>query len=212
MGDFDLSIVNSCSGKVETDYYDIYFEMHDRVQNEFINQMQDKWACEKAQNFFNNDFKGRMESLIININSLYRYIIDVIFDEADSWARSTDWEFYPGTFETYSPYFDTSCIRTEINGIKGIDLDKSMDVVNILRTLKANAEYFLKRTRETINGCIFIDENKKEYIFESIDDVKTNLYNSLAGVFEDTEKYIKKTVEDYKDTRGIIERSFNEEN
>lgn len=212
MGDFDIDVVNSCCGSIEDNYYDIYFALHDRVQREFIEQMQDKWACEKAQDFFNNNFKERMESLIVNVNLLYKYIIGTIFDEADTWARNTGWEFYPGTFDTFNQYFDTSCIRNEINGVKGIDLQNTLDVVNVLKSIKADTEYYLKQTRNTVNSSRFIDYNKKSYIIDSINDVQTNMYNSIDGIFQDTDILFRKTVEDYKDTAGEIARSFNATN
>ena len=53
---FDPNLVNQSINSVQRAYENLIQALGDDMQTKFIGGMQDKWACNDAQQFFNNNF------------------------------------------------------------------------------------------------------------------------------------------------------------
>ena len=66
---FNPDEVNSSISSVKSAYESLTAAIISRMQNEFVNGMADKWACNNAQSFFNDQFKPVVDSLINDSNT-----------------------------------------------------------------------------------------------------------------------------------------------
>ena len=209
---FNIDEVNACTSVLFSAYDNLYYAVHNDVQNNFINGMADKWACNAAQNFFGNQFKPNMETLIREINATFENIVNSIFSAADLWARETGWEFYPATFQTWDPALDTSRIQENIGGVRGIDLETANDVVNTLVTVKSNAENEINRAKSAVQNSGFIGGNQQQNLIDSLNRIGSQMNNNIESILNGTKDAINQTVQSYSDTRGAVAQKFQASN
>ena len=79
-------------------YEELISIIGDRLQNDIVNGMADKWACPKAQEFFNDAFKPDVDTLISNVNVVFASVVDAMNSAAQAWATDNGDVFSPVGF------------------------------------------------------------------------------------------------------------------
>ena len=85
---FDPDAVLRTLDKIQESYDELVFSLSDELQNKFINEISDKWACTEAQNFFQK-FKISIDELIVNVNQTFESIVISMNDAARTWSSQT---------------------------------------------------------------------------------------------------------------------------
>ena len=205
---FNIDEVNACTSVLFSAYDNLYNAIHNDVQNNFINGMADKWACNNAKNFFDNSFKPTTEQLIRDINATFENIVNTIFSAADLWARETGWEFYPATFQTWDPSLHTDCIQENIGGVRGIDLETANDVVNSLVNVKSNCDSEINRAKSAVQNSGFIGGNQQQNLVDSLNRIGSQMNSNIEALLNGARDAINQTIQSYSDTRGAVAQKF----
>ena len=86
---FDPNLVNQSINSVQRAYENLIQALGDDMQTKFIGGMQDKWACNDAQQFFNNNFKPSIDSLLSESTRIFESVVNTMGQAGEAWAEQT---------------------------------------------------------------------------------------------------------------------------
>lgn len=189
-------------------YEEIMSVIGDRMQNEFVNAMADKWACPNAQKFFNEFFKQDIDNLILGVNNIYGSVFNSVNDAAAKWASETG-NVWPGmAFSEITKKIDTSCILENISGVRGIDLEQASEVASRLTLLAADAENGVSKASNAVDNSGFIGGDQASSLKSSLEQIRTNISSAVNNITTNAKSSIEETVSMYGDTAGQISQAF----
>ena len=117
---FDPELVATSIKNVQSAYDDLIRAIEADMQSQFVNGMQDKWACADAQKFFQS-FKEVMDTLIKDSNNTFQSVVEAMNSAANGWAQQTGGSWAPKAFNRLDKQIDVSGIRENIGGVRGVD-------------------------------------------------------------------------------------------
>lgn len=206
---FDPSAVNATIKKVNDAYGKLIHVLGDQVQNRFVGGMQDKWACNQAQQFFNESFKPAMDSLITSSTSTFNNVVDSINSAASAWAERTKSQYSKKAFSPINKKINTSVIRENINGVRGIDLQNASTVAAELIKISSEASQALSEAQAAVRGCGFIGGNQEANLVGSLEKIKNNIDKLTQEATGQTKKAIESTIAEYSDLEGKVSQAFS---
>lgn len=211
MTGFDPEIVSSSIKGVISAYNSLSDALITQMQTSFVNAMATKWACKNAQNFFTTSFKPSVDSLITQSNTLFTSVVSAMNSSAIAWATATESTYSPISFETNNTLMDIEGIQESINGVRGIDLEGTPEVVNTLKTIAGNAESALESAVGAVQSCGFIGGDQAANLIASLNTIKSNVNSAVSEITSTVKTAIDQTVTAYGNTKGQIEQAFNGE-
>ena len=81
------NLVNQSINSVQRAYENLIQALGDDMQTKFIGGMQDKWACNDAQQFFNNNFKPSIDSLLSESTRIFESVV-ITMGQAEKLGQS----------------------------------------------------------------------------------------------------------------------------
>lgn len=208
---FNPDVVNSSINSVKAAYENLIHALGDDMQNRFVNGMADKWACNQAQTFFNNSFKPAIDNLIMSSNSIFESVVASMNSAGQAWAMQTDSSYSPQSFSAITKTMDTSVIRENIGGVRGIDLSSATTVANQLTSIADSAKSALTSAQQAVQNCGFIGGNQASNLINSLGVIKTKIDNATQEISNQSKTAINNTVESYSDTEGKVSQAFSSE-
>lgn len=205
---FNIDEVNRSLTEIFSSYDDLHWAVYDRIQNEFVNAMQDKWACQQAQDYFRKKFKPGMDELINYLNGTFEDIVSDINWAANEWANMTDTIYNPGSFSPSGAMINVDCIAEQINGVRGIDLQNARDVVANLNSIKGEAFAALSRAKNCVYNTAFMGGGQQENLIGKLNRIERDAGESIDELLNEADKAINETVQKYSDTAGKIASGF----
>ena len=162
---FNPDVVNSSINSVKAAYENLIHALGDDMQNRFVNGMADKWACNQAQTFFNNSFKPAIDNLIMSSNSIFESVVASMNSAGQAWAMQTDSSYSPQSFSAITKTMDTSVIRENIGGVRGIDLSSATTVANQLTSIADSAKSALTSAQQAVQNPPFQARRKTSRVY-----------------------------------------------
>jgi len=106
---------------------------------------------------------------------------------------------------------DTSVIRENIGGVRGIDLSSATTVANQLTSIADSAKSALTSAQQAVQNCGFIGGNQASNLINSLGVIKTKIDNATQEISNQSKTAINNTVESYSDTEGKVSQAFSSE-
>ena len=189
-------------------YEELISILGDRIQNEIVNGMSDKWACSNAQKFFNEAFKPAVDSLIAGVNTTFESVVNAMNEAAQIWASDCGEVYSPVSLSLIIKNIDTSNIFENISGIRGIDLDQASQVAAKLPTIAAEAENAVSKASSAVDSCGFMGGSQAENLKASLNVIKTNISNATNEITSETKAAFESTIATYGNAAGQISQAF----
>ena len=208
MTGFDPSIVNSSIGSVKSAYQELITALGDKMQNQFVAGMADKWACNQAQQFFTNAFKPAIDSLISSSNVTFESVVSSMNSAGMAWAEQTDSSYSPQSFSMINKNIDASVIRENVGGIRGIDLDAANAVAAKLPAIAESAKSALTQAQNAVQNSGFIGGSQQANLVNSLGVIKSKIDTATEEITSETKNAIDATVANYSNTEGKISEAF----
>ena len=190
-------------------YNDLYTALCGRMQTQFVNAMADKWACNQAITFFRNAFKPSIDNLLINVNNCLGSVVVSMNQAAQAWAADTQTSYSPITVDLNTTKIDVECIVENINGIRGIDVTLTSEVVSKLQTIVIECNAALDKAQHAVMDSGFIGGSQAEALTNSLGTIKSKISATIEEVSSAAKLAIDNTVAQYSDTEGAISQAFN---
>ena len=208
MTGFDPEVVNQAIRNVKSAYESLIEVIGDRMQNEFVVGMQDKWACTQAKNFFENNFKPAIDSIIKSSNSTFESVVTSMNSAGQAWASQTESSYSPQSFTPLSKTIDAGVIMENIGGVRGVDKDAAQSIADKLPGLSEAARTALTDAQTAVQNSGFIGGSQQENLVASLGQIKTAIYGIIDKVTGETESAIRDTVQAYGDLGGKVAEAF----
>ncbi len=113
---FDPELVATSINSVQTAYDSLISAIATEMQTQFVNAMQDKWACNDAQVFF-SQFKEVLDKLITESNNTFESVIESMNSAASNWAQNTGSAWSSKTFTRIDKTIDEFLQYINVNNI-----------------------------------------------------------------------------------------------
>ena len=208
MTGFDPEVVNQAIANVKNAYESLINVLGDKMQNEFVGGMQDKWACNQAQKFFSEAFKPAIDSIIQSSNSTFESVVSSMNSAGQSWANQTESSYSPQSFSPISKTIDSSVIMENIGGVRGIDKEAAQSVASKLPTLASLASEALTNAQTAVQNSGFIGGSQQANLVNSLGQIKTKINEIVSNITNETKNAIAQTVETYGDLEGKVSEAF----
>lgn len=205
---FDPQLVSSSINKVVNSYNDLIEQIGVKMQSDFVNGMADKWACNQAQDFFQNLFKPTVDQLIKGANQTFESVVDSMNSAASEWAKSTDSTYSPVAFTARQITMNVDNIMENISGVRGIDLQLSDSVSAQLPKINTDAKTALQNAKTAVQGCGFVGGSQEEHLINSLEKIRQNIDNAFTNITDQTKKAIDNTLTTYSDVEGKVSQAF----
>lgn len=208
MTGFNPEIVNASIKNVQSAYEELMSVLGDQMQRDFVDGMQDKWACKEAQEFFTNSFKPTIESIIKSSTATFESVVTSMGSAGRAWAEDTKTSYNPPAFSADNKQIDASVIQENVGGIRGIDKDSAATVAAKLPGLATSAKDALDNAKKAVQNSGFVGGTQEESLINSLEQIKTKITNVVDEVTEKIEEVIENTISEYGDTGTRIAEAF----
>ena len=184
MTGYNPEVVRNSINQFETAYSHYNDAMNTGLQNNFVNEMANVWACEQAQSFFTKAYKPSIDALYNSVEASLASVVNTMNAAAREWAVRTESEFSPIAHTQIPNAANVDGIKVEIGGEKGIDLEVATSTVGKLASIKANAEAALDEAKNAVATCGFLGGEQQSSITNSLGKIKqdaTKFIDDLTG-------------------------------
>ena len=205
---FNPEVVNSSINNVKNAYENLIKAIGDDMQRDFIGGMSDKWACNQAQTFFNDAFKPTIDGLIQSSNTIFESIVNSMNSAGQAWASQTDSSYSTQSFSVISKAMDTSVIRENIGGVRGIDLASTEPVAAKLPVIAEAAKNALTNAQQAVQECGFMGGNQASNLINSLGVVKNKIDSAIQEITTASKNAIETTLQSYSNTEGKVSQAF----
>lgn len=194
---------------LESAYQALHAAIKNRLQNGFIIGMQDKWACNEAQEFFRNVVQPQFEEIIKVVNENFTVIDEGINEAARLWALETKSQYTKRHISRIETKIDVSMIQENIGGTRGIDKVEASSLVSHLKQFDLDASSALSSAKNAVIDCGLFGGAQEQNLQEVLEKNKSIIGNYITNLIQLLEKAINSTVSSYGDTEGKISQAFN---
>lgn len=204
---FDPELVTSSINKIQNSYNELIAAIGTDMQNQFVNGMQDKWACADAQTFFNN-FKSTIDSLITNSNNTFESVVNAMNSAARAWADQTGSTWSAKQFSRNDIKMDITGIKENIGGVRGVDLQATA-ISDKLPTIAEAAGRALDNSKSAVINCGFVGGTSEADLVNSLEQIKTSINNAVSQISNDCKKAIETTTQNYSTLEVSVSDAFS---
>lgn len=176
-----------------------YFEAtNTRLENDFVRPMENLWASEDAQSYFeayDQAVRGQFESDLSSLNT----IVDHFNSAASKYAAESGASYSPVSFDAPTCECDVSGIQIDIAGTRGINRTEAVETANVLNEIKEEAISALEEIRSSASASGFYGEAMahQEAIDASIESMKNSISNLTEEMYTSVDKAIQATADKY---------------
>lgn len=203
---FDPSTVASAINNVQAAYNDLIQAIGTDMQGQFVNGMQDKWACKDAQEFFQS-FKSVVDTLNTDATNVFQSVVDSMNSAANGWAQQTGSTWAAKQFSRVDKKMDVSCIQENIGGVRGVDPEATAVSAKLVNIANA-ASTALERAQSAVQSCGFVGGSSAGTLVSSLRTIKTNIENAINQISSDCQKAIETTTQNYTNLDTKVSDAF----
>lgn len=203
---FDPELVATSINNVQNAYNNLIRAIATDMQSQFVNGMQDKWACTDAQTFFQR-FKEVIDTLITDSNNTFQSVVEAMNSAANGWAQQTGGSWSAKSFDRLDKKMDVSGIKENIGGVRGVD-PEATSVSSRLTSISGAAVSALTDAQSAVQNCGFIGGSSASSLISSLGKIKTNIENAVNQISNDCQKAIETTSQTYTNLDVKISDAF----
>lgn len=203
---FDPDLVASSINNVQNAYNELLQAIGTDMQTQFVNGMQDKWACKDAQTFFQT-FKGVVDTLITDSSNTFQSVVEAMNSAANGWAQQTGSMWSAKQFSRIEKQMDVSGIQENIGGVRGVD-PEATSVSAKLPVISNAAVNALSDAQAAVQNCGFIGGSSASNLISSLGKIKANIEEAINQIANDCQKAIEATSQNYSNLEVKISDAF----
>lgn len=203
---FDPDLVSSSIDKVQSAYDELIRAIGDDMQNQFVNGMQDKWACNQAIKFFES-FKDTIDSIITQSNNTFESVVQSMNSAATAWATETESVWSGRQFNRNDKNLDVSGIQENIAGVRGVDPEATA-VSAKLTSIATSANSALSNAQSAVQNCGFIGGSSAEQLISSLGRIKAAIDDAVTQISEACKAAIESTTQQYTNLEVKVSDAF----
>lgn len=208
---FNPDVVNRSINAVSAAYRELNTQLQNEMQTKFVSGMSDKWACENAVKFFQEAFKPSVDEIITSSNRVFQSVADAMNSAGRAWASSTGSAYSPAQFSVNETKISIDSIKENINGVRGIDLQNSISVINQLPVIANAAGQALTNAQRAVAECGFMGGSQQGNLDASLRTIKEKINSAVSDLTEKAKQAMEQTVSTYQDTEGQVAKAFSAE-
>lgn len=205
---FDPDLVSSSISNVQSAYNDLIQAIGTEMQTRFVNGMEDKWACNEAQKFFQN-FKGVMDPIITESNNTFQSVVDSMNSAASNWASQTGTSWGGKQFSRIEKQMDVSGIKENLNGVRGVDIGAAPGVAQQLPSIANSAINALSQAQQAVQNCGFVGGNQEASLIASLGKIKSGIESAVNEITDACSNAINVTAEKYGTLETNVSNAFS---
>ena len=180
-----------------------YFEAtNTRLENDFVRPMENLWASEDAQTFFeayDQAVRAQFETDLQSLNT----IVDHFNSAASKYADKSGASYSPVSFDAPTCECDVSGIQIDIAGTRGINRTEAVETAQVLNEIKEEAISALEEIRSAASTSGFYGEAMAHQ--EAIDTSIESMKNSISNLLDDNYAAVDKAIQATADKYGELE-------
>ncbi len=208
MTGFDPELVYNCIKSEQNAYETIVEALGDTMQSSFVDKMGTLWACNQAQKFFNNSFKPAIDDTIRACTTTFESVVNSINSAGQAWAARTESSYSPQSFKASYKVIDTSVIKENIGGIRGIDLEAASATVIGLSAVQTALNTALALAKTAVQNSGFLGQNQEETLISKLNEISTSIDDVFSQTSDELKTYMQETTTAYGDTGTKIATAF----
>ena len=199
----NASEIAASLNKIQAAYENLMAALHDRMQAEFIDQLGEQWACEDAQDYFNNTVKPTMDDMLSASYKTFQNIVETMNSWGASWSQLHKSNWSNIQFNGLLKTVDVSCIKLDINGGKGIDEEEANATAANLTSIESDVNSAVSEAESAVHECGFLDPGvmMESNLISSLNTIKSKFEEAIAEVREGFKTHVNKTVELHGQTK-----------
>ncbi len=206
---FNPSQVRTSINAVIKAYDSLMTALYTNMQNQFVKGMADKWACKEAQTFFGNSFKPAVDSLLTSSDNIFSSVVASMNSAAQAWAERTGTSYSRVSFSPKNVRINTSSIKENIGGVRGIDYANAGTVIAKLKTIESSATSALSQAQRAVQSCGFVGGDQAQSLINSLSTIKSKVSQATKELTDTTQQALKDTVSNYGDLEGKVSQAFS---
>lgn len=205
---FDPAIVRTSMNNFITAANDTMDILCGKFQSQFVDKMGNLWACSNAQKYFNDSVKPAMDKLTKDAENVFTSVVNSMKTAGQNWASQTGATFSAPSYTSTRKELNTSAIKENINGVRGIDLSAANTTTNSLQIINGAAQGAISRAVSAVQTCGFIGGESAANLLASLRTIEKNINTTFTGCGSQLKSAINTTVTNYKNTEGKIAQAF----
>lgn len=211
---FNPDLLRKSIKEVQIAYNNFMTQISTNVQNNFVNELALYWGDNQARMFFTT-FKGSIEALINESNTVFQSVFDSMNDAARIWTSTkcpdSIWTEIP--FERINPTIDISLIKSNIDGLVSMDT-KTVVVVtdSSLNSISLEATKALDDAQRAVLDCGFVGGTSADNLCISLGKIKTRVGELVQTLITKSKSAIEASANDYINIESQVSDAFTGNN
>jgi hypothetical protein len=206
---FDPNLVRMTMKRIRAVYKDIDGWMTGGVNDGFFQILATGWACEEAIKY-TNSFASTLEGLVKDTRITVQNVLLQVYFAGQEWARATGTE-YNGEYITLETrtQLDASCIRENINGVRGANREKVSEAIDSLNQIYVRVNAGLSEIVRTVQNSGFIGGSQEESLQASLGLLRNSISESFYQITSSAEKATMLSMQRYGELAQNIANGFS---
>lgn len=182
---------------IQSNYDSFLNSIINKVNKEFIPEVENNWASPEAYSFFNGSFTN----YINKIYSLFNVMISSVNASINSIATenavlSHSESKLVGVEQIYFPTspINTSNIKESIDNVKKIDVDKASPMLGIIKKIYDNGDSAITGIKDAVSNASFINDLNLEYINNQINFFRNKFAFTISNMLNETKAAMHETI------------------
>lgn len=204
----DPSKVKNSINIISVNYKTAVYVLTEKNQSSFIDVMGTIWGSEQAVEFF-KAYETDINQLLEEIKLVFQSVLDSMNSAAagltglagSSWTSDID-------IGTYSP-ISVQNIKTNIDGVKGIDVEKASSTLSELESMSKTLENTLESTIVNIRNSGFVGGEMQISLESSLNSIKTKIETAFGQIKTSVNTAITDTINKYSTDASNISSAFS---
>ena len=208
---FNPGQINASISSIDAAYTILANALSNGSGQQLVSQMQDKWVCQEAIDFFTL-YKSSLDNMLNDITEVFLSVVSVMNNAAINWAERT------GNAGAYSQRnlvpreerVQIDAIQENINDTRGIDMESAESTFNSALTQVFDS---LNRGTTTalnaVDSCGFIGGSQQENLIGLLTQIKNKIENTFSVLQESFNHAMRTTLLNYGALESSISNSFS---
>lgn len=185
----------------------------DNVQNNFVNQASDKWACKEARSFF-KDFKENMDSLNLAVDNTFESVVKSMNSAAVAWSRATAgvWAsihtFLQAPFAKKHKKISVDSIKENINGTRGIDPSVITIANNAFSNINSGTSSALTKARNAVQNSGFLGGTQAQALLNALTQIQNKINQTVVAINNNAKVQMQASLDKYKSVSQNVSNAF----
>lgn len=197
---YDREKVRNLINKTQANYDQLFKQLTDGVQSNFIASMKYAWICPDAVKFFEGEFTNAMSTLVTDINNTMRSVSEAINSSCETYAAQAGdtWSRVEINVRPFQNYTIRGVIE-EYNSTygQGGSMQTFEDAKSRLNTVKANCKNETSSIANNARESGFIGGDQQTQLINALNTIDQRISDGFADIINKTSTRVSGSIEQF---------------